>query len=145
MQRAYIGNQPLSLKLMINVRLLETYAGLPGARGLWQQLITQLVSLQYGDDARSIQPAPGDWGIDVIVGSLTSGPCTIWQAKYYPEVIGNTQRDDIIDSFDTLKEKSAQKGFNVCKWFLCSPTVFSGRMEQWWDKWRAEKWNLWLY
>lgn len=126
-------------ELMINVRLLEAYAGLSGARTLWQQLITQLVSLQYGDNARSIQPAPGDWGIDVIVGSLASGPCTIWQAKYYPEVIGNTQKNDIIDSFKTLEKKSSEKGFTVDQWFLCIPTVLTGRMELWWDKWRSEQ------
>lgn len=124
---------------MINVRLLETPAGMQGARGLWQQLITQLVILQYGDDARSITPAQGDWGIDVIVGRLTSGSCTIWQAKYYPEVIGNTQKDDIIESFETLIAKSVEKGFTVNTWFLCIPTTFTARMELWWDKWRAEQ------
>jgi len=124
---------------MINVRLLETYAGIPGARSLWQQLITQLVIFKYSDEARSIEPAPGDWGIDVIVGSLTTGPCTVWQAKYYPVVIGQPQKNDIIESFESLKKKSAEKGFTVQTWFLCIPTSLTGPISQWWEKWRDEQ------
>jgi hypothetical protein len=124
---------------MIDLRQLEIYAGSKeGARPLFQKLILQLVKLKHRN-ARDIRPAPGDWGIDILLGELTSGPCLIWQMKYFPDSIGKAQKQEIRDSFKQVFDKSASENFKVDVWYLCVPCVLSAPETQWWEKWEKEQ------
>ena len=77
---------------MINFRQLEINTGSEeGARSQFQKLIAQIVKLKH-NDAKEIRAAPGDWGIDVYIGTLTSGSCLVWQAKYFMNGIGDSQK-----------------------------------------------------
>src|SRR3970040_2086315 len=106
---------------MINLRQLEINAGnIDGARTQFQQLVLQLVKLKQMN-ARDIRPCPGDWGIDVLVGQLTSGTCLIWQVKYFMDGIDDAQKRQIKDSFNQLVLKSKEKRFKVDVWYLCVP------------------------
>jgi hypothetical protein len=123
---------------MINLGLLEKPAGEEGARGLFPKLILRLASLKY-DDPRTIQPAQGDWGIDVITGSLTSGSCIVWQAKYFPKSPNRNQQRNIEESFNTLNKKRIEEKFNVDLWILCVPCAFTPTCTRWWENWAKQK------
>jgi|SRR5271157_2386905 len=124
---------------MINLKQLEITAGtVDGARPLFQKLILHLVKLKHGG-AVEIRPSPGDWGIDVLVGELSSGKCLIWQAKYFNDGINKAQREQVNSSFEKLIEKSKEKEFKVDVWSLCVPCNLSPTEMKWWEKWRKEK------
>jgi len=124
---------------MLNLRQLEINAGTEdGARPLFQNLILQLVKLKH-KNAKEIRPCPGDWGIDVLVGKLTSGPCLIWQAKYFMNGIGPSQKAQVNDSFNQLVQKSSEKDFKVDIWYLCVPCALSPQETEWWEEWSKKK------
>lgn len=127
------------LTQMSSLRQLEINSGsVEGARVAFQRLILHLVKLK-NRNAREIRPCPGDWGIDVIVGEFASGACLIWQAKYFPNGVGDPQKAQIRDSFSQLAEKSKKKRFDVHKWYLCVPCALSAQETMWWEKWREKK------
>ena len=123
---------------MINLKLLEAHAEEEGARALFPKLILQLASLKY-DDPRTIQPDQGDWGIDVIVGKLTSGSCIVWQVKYFPKSPNANQKGKIEDSFNQLNKKRIEEKFNVDLWVLCVPCAFTNKCTRWWENWKKQK------
>jgi len=123
---------------MINLRRLEIDSGKAGAREKFERLIARLVKLQH-PHAQEIRPSRGDWGIDVFVGKLTSGNISVWQAKYFPDAIGDAQKNEIRESFGQMVEKSADEGFKAKAWTLCVPYTFSGEEKKWWEKWSKEK------
>jgi hypothetical protein len=124
---------------MLDLRQLEIHAGSKeGARPLFQKLILHLVKLKHRN-ARDIRPAPGDWGIDVLLGELTSGPCLVWQVKYFPDGIGKVQKREIGESFEQLVEKSKSENFKVNIWYLCVPCALSAPETKWWERWQKEQ------
>jgi hypothetical protein len=124
---------------MIDLRQLEINAGSKeGARPLFQKLVLHLVKLKH-KNARDIRPAPGDWGIDVLLGELTSGPCLIWQVKYFPDGIDDAQKQEIRKSFRQVYDKSVSEKFKVNIWYLCVPCILSTKETQWWEKWQKEQ------
>ena len=109
-----------------------------GARALFQKLVLHLVKLKLRN-AKEIRPCPGDWGIDVIVGELTIGACLIWQAKYFPNGVRDSQKAQIRDSFEQVVKKSKEKKFHITRWYLCIPCSLSGPETVWWEKWKKTK------
>lgn len=123
---------------MMNLRQLEIEAGnIEGARQLFQELIAQIVKVRHRS-AKNIRPAPGDWGIDVLVGKLTSGTCMIWQAKYFINGIGKTQKNEIRRSFIQVVKKSKEFGFKIDVWTLCVPCSLSTKENRWWENWQKK-------
>jgi len=121
----------------IEFKALITQAGSEeGARPLFQRLIASLVRVKY-KDAREIRASPGDWGIDVLVGQLT-GISLVWQAKYFINGVGDSQKDQIRDSFEQLMTKAEEKKFVVNAWTLCVPCNLSPEETRWWEKWKKE-------
>jgi hypothetical protein len=125
-------------EIMINLRRLEIDSGEEGARYKFERLIGRLVKLKY-PTAQEIRPNPGDWGIDVFVGKLTSGNCLVWQAKYFPKGINDSQKNQVESSFSQIVGKSKEKGFKVKAWDLCIPSTLSGPENIWWEKWVKQK------
>jgi hypothetical protein len=119
----------------IDFKMLINQAGSEeGARVLFQRLIASLVRLKY-KDAREIRPNPGDWGIDVLVGKLT-GMSLIWQAKYFIDSVGDSQKKQIRDSFTQLMTKAKEHDFTVNAWTLCIPCNLSTDETTWWEGWK---------
>ena len=123
---------------MIDLRQLEIRAGEAGARELFPKLISNLVALKH-KNAKTIRPCPGDWGIDVLVGELTSGSCLIWQVKYFSNGIKKPQKEQIEESFEQLVKKSSEKSFKVDAWHLCLPCNLSAEELRWWETWSKKK------
>ncbi len=125
--------------MTINIRQLEIRAGCEeGARILFEKLIAHLMKIQY-KDAKRIQSARGDWGIDVIRGELSSGTCMIWQAKYFINGIGDSQKKQIRDSFKQVVKKSQEHEFKMDVWTLCVPCSLSPEETKWWESWSKKK------
>ncbi len=121
---------------MRSFRQLEVDSGgIEGARAKFQKLAAQVVKLKH-KDAVEVLAAPGDWGIDVLVGTLTSGTCLVWQAKYFMDGVKMIQRKEIDDSFAQLVKCSAEKEFKVDAWELCVPCCLSPPAITWWEKWK---------
>ncbi len=124
---------------MVNIdfRILTNQArSVEGARTLFQKLIASLVRLKH-KDAREIRPFPGDWGIDVLVGKLT-GISLVWQAKYFLDGLGKSQKDQIRSSFNQLMTKATETGFTVNVWTLCLPCSLSPDETVWWERWKKK-------
>ncbi len=122
----------------IDFQVLISHAGSEeGARFLFQRLASSLVNLLHRD-AREIRPAPGDWGIDIIVGQLT-GVSLVWQTKYFIHGIGDSQKNQIRESFSQLMKKASENSFLVDAWTLCIPCSLSTEEMQWWEKWKTKK------
>jgi hypothetical protein len=85
--------------------------GKEGARTTFQRLIGQLVALSY-KGVKMLDAKSGDWGLDVIVGEIDE-ILSVWQAKYFIDGVGATQKDQIRDSLSQVIRKAQEEGFSV--------------------------------
>jgi hypothetical protein len=123
---------------MLNLRNLEIEAGSEeGARPLFQKLMLYVVKLKYRN-AQDIRPSPGDFGIDVLDGKLTTGTCMVWQMKYFVRGIGIAQQKQIHESFWQVVNKSKGIGFKIDVWCLCVPCSLSPNEIIWWENWSKD-------
>src|SRR5205085_5112653 len=78
---------------------LERLYGVAGAREKFEQLCGQLIRSKF-PDARGIRVYRGDGGIDVYKGEFTdSKGLHVFQAKYFPSGLGESQKKEIRESF----------------------------------------------
>lgn len=54
----------------------------------------------------------GDWGLDVIVGEIDE-VISVWQAKFFIDGVGETQKEQIRESFKQVMKKAGEEGFTV--------------------------------
>ena len=78
---------------MLELRVLRDLWTEPGARRIFEQLVTHCVRAQY-PSAVSIRPNPGDEGIDTLVGDFER----VYQAKFFCDSIGKSQQAQIRNS-----------------------------------------------
>jgi hypothetical protein len=116
----------------------QVRAGKAGAPGDFEQMLGLLVRATSGENASLVFPNPGDWGIDVLAGSL-NGRVTVWQAKYFAQGISRSQRAQIESSFATVVAKAAEHGFTLERWVLCAPASMDTRTRQWWEEWKETR------
>jgi hypothetical protein len=120
---------------MITFAEHQVRAGKAGAPGDFEQMLGLLVRATSSKDASLVFANPGDWGIDVLAGSL-NGRVTVWQAKYFALGISRSQRAQIGSSFATVVAKAAEHGFTLERWVLCAPASMDTRTRQWWEGWK---------
>lgn len=122
----------------ISFRAHEVRVGsIDGARADFQQMIAQLVRAST-PSVRTVAANPGDWGIDVFVGSLAD-EIVVWQSKYFIVGVGRAQQQQIRESFASLMSAATEKGFAVRRWVLCIPVSMNGPATRWWDRWRKRQ------
>lgn len=122
---------------VISFAVHQVRAGEDGARDDFQQLIAQLVRA-VSPGARVIAANPGDWGIDVVVGSL-GGRIAVWQSKYFFPKTTKSHQHEIRTSFDSVLKSAAREGHVVKQWTLCIPSSMDGPTTKWWDGWKLRK------
>jgi hypothetical protein len=123
----------------INFHVLRAKAGTKeGARPLFEKLVAQLVRLVHRT-VRKVEANPGDWGIDVFVGTLDEGGVHVWQAKFFIDGVGDGQKKEIRDSFKACCAAAAREGHELISWTLCIPVSMDGPTSQWWDKWKRKQ------
>lgn len=123
---------------MIDFRVHAMAAGSDdGGRVLFQRMLSALIAVEY-KAATDIRPDPGDWGIDVMVGSLAES-IMIWQAKYFYDKIGDSQKQQIRESFASAMKHAKLNGYRVDAWTLCVACELSAPEKKWWDN-KVKEW-----
>lgn len=122
---------------VISFEQLIAAGGKDGARETFERLIAQLVRLQYRT-VRKVEPNPGDWGLDVIVGEL-DGVVSVWQSKFFIDGVDKAQQAQIRESFGQVVKQAEERGFTVGVWTLCIPVDLDAASLQWWTGWKARK------
>lgn len=110
--------------------------GTAGAREKFEELTVQLIRSER-PDARRIRIVHGDGGIDAHTGSLVDPKgVDVFQVKYFPDEIGDSQKEQIRESFSTAAKS---KEFTVKSWTLCVPIDLSLAESKWFDSWRKKR------
>lgn len=130
-----------SRKSQIDFRIHLIRAGNDeGARTDFHRMLSALVGATY-PTATDMRADPGDWGIDVYVGSLI-GRVSVWQSKYFYQQIDDSQKKQIRESFNSAMTNAKENGYLVEAWTLCVACELSPKERQWWDRkvcaWRKE-------
>ncbi len=135
----------------IDLRWLALVAGSDqGGRARFGLLVHDLVLLR-NRSARMFDDRGGDWGIDTFAGSLDGGRVAVWQAKYFLQGVGSSQRQQIADSLATVEAKGASEGFQLGAWTLCLPCELTPPEDKWWRKFKRDnekrlkiRFDLWV-
>lgn len=113
-------------------RYLRDKNGDAGAREIFEKICVNLFQKMF-ENAYSVKASPGDDGIDILVGDLDK-PIVVYQCKYFIDGIGEVQKGQIRDSFNTVTGK-----YSIKEWYLCVPIVFTVENHKWWSEWKTEK------
>ncbi len=104
--------------------------GKEGARYIFELICKELLMNEISD-LKSIRPNPGDGGVDIFSGTL-SEKAIIFQVKFFPEVIGDSQKESIRSSFNTILKNEIP-----CeKWILLLPKNLDQIENKWFEKWK---------
>jgi hypothetical protein len=117
----------------INFHELMGNGGEDAGRRKFEDVVV-LVAHQ-GHGAIGVLARPGDWGIDAFVGELDS-TVSVWQAKFFLDEIGDSQQEQIRDSFAAALKAAKENGYKVEAWTLAVPTEFAPKAHGWWQKWK---------
>lgn len=120
---------------MLDLTTLKNIWTVDGAREVFARLVTHSVRTLH-PSAQAIRPNPGDEGIDTIVGQLNT-KSRVYQSKYFPDSIGNSQKKQIRDSFKSCITSVKIK--NMVLWTLCIPIEMSVDEKKWWDGWKKKQ------
>lgn len=104
----------------------------------FHRMISALVGVIY-PTAIDIRPDPGDWGLDVVAGSLEDR-VQVWQVKYFYDRVGKSQRDQVRESLVSAMTAAKAEGYVVEAWTLCVATELSAPEKKWWDG-RVREWS----
>jgi len=87
--------------------------------------------------SRRVRVYRGDGGVDVYEGRYgADAEVDVYQIKYFPSVWGDTQKQQIRDSYETARNNS---DFNLNRWFLCVPVRLTKEDIRWFDEWRRKQ------
>jgi hypothetical protein len=110
--------------------------GTAGAREQFENLVVQLIRSER-PDAQRIRIVRGDGGIDAHEGSLADpAGVDVFQVKFFPDGIDNSQKAQIRDSFATARDSTK---FKTRSWTLCLPNDLSIEESKWFDEWRGKQ------
>lgn len=118
--------------MSINLAHLQLLWGVAGAREKFEDMAAQLIHVERPDSQR-VRIVRGDGGVDSFEGGLTDpGGIDVYQVKYFPEKIDETQKKQIRESFATARDS---KAFKVKCWTLCLPIDMSVDETEWFEGW----------
>lgn len=109
-----------------------------GAREIFEKICTQLLQAQYGKESHRIRVSQGDGGIDILVGDFSKA-IDVYQCKYFIDGVGESQQQQIRESYERAKNSPDYK---VKSWFLCVPCQLSAKEFSWWSNWKNKKESL---
>jgi hypothetical protein len=116
--------------------LKDSY-GVETARSKFQKICETLFrKINISDNVQSIKCNPGDEGIDIFIGEIGVEPITVIQCKYFIEEIGDSQKAQIRQSFDTA---ISSKEYIMKEWVLCLPTELNIKNHKWWCDWKSKQ------
>lgn len=104
----------------------------------FHRMLSALIGITH-PTATDVRADPGDWGIDVFVGSLV-GTVSVWQSKYFYDKIGDSQKKQIRESFASAMKNAKNEGYTVETWTLCVACEVSAPERKWWDT-KVKEWK----
>jgi hypothetical protein len=122
--------------MAVKLTHLQLIYGVAGAREKFEDLAVHLIRSERPDAGR-VRIVHGDGGIDAHEGSLADpGGVDVFQIKFFPDGVGDSQKAQIRDSFKRTVEATAYKART---WTLCVPIDLSIDERTWFDGWRAKQ------
>ncbi|MBX7105119.1 MAG: hypothetical protein K1X57_13620 [Gemmataceae bacterium] len=119
--------------MVVKFTHLPLLYGDPGARGVFEEIVVHLVRCERPDTER-VRIVRGDGGIDAHEGKLTDPTgVDVFQVKYFPKEIGDSQKAQIRDAFKTVREATDYKARS---WTLCLPIDLGIQEKIWFQNWR---------
>lgn len=109
-----------------------------GARTDFHRMLSALVGITH-PTATDMRADPGDWGIDVYVGSLIDR-VSVWQSKYFYQSIDDPQKKQIRESFASAMKNAKENCYEVEAWTLCVACELSPKERKWWDR-KVREWG----
>jgi hypothetical protein len=117
---------------MNNWSLLQMLGSIPGQREIFEEICRKVVRVEH-PGAWSPREYQGDDGIDILVGDLQTG-VDIYQVKFFRDVVGDSQRAQIRESYDRILEVGAP----VKSWTLMLPLELSYKEMRWFEGWKKK-------
>jgi hypothetical protein len=107
-----------------------------GPEAEFEAVCADLIRTQY-PEAKRVRVHRGDGGVDAAHGDWgTEGALDVFQVKYLPDVLGDSQKQQIRESYNTAH---ANPHFKLRKWILCIPTILRQEDHAWFDTWKNEQ------
>lgn len=99
--------------------------------------VVALILKSHLPSSRRVRIYRGDGGIDVCNGTFGSeGALTVYQIKYFPAGLDDSQKQQIQDSYKTAANCP---DYTLRDWFLCLPTRLKKEDLRWFDEWKSEQ------
>jgi hypothetical protein len=119
--------------MAVKLTHLQLNYGAAGARDKFEDLAVHLIRSER-PDAERVRIVRGDGGIDAHDGSLADpAGVDVFQVKFFPAGIGDSQKSQIRDSFNTARDS---RKFKAKSWTLCVPIDLSIDEKEWFDGWK---------
>lgn len=93
-------------------------------------------------EPRTVEVRQGDGGIDIFMGNIGIEPIDVIQCKFFISGIGESQKDQIRQSFRTAIES---REYIAKSWTLCIINLLDLQQNKWWSTWKKnteEKYKL---
>jgi len=123
--------------LQRDFRYLRDKHGEAGARDVFEKICTRLFQSKF-ENTYPVKVSRGDGGIDIFVGEFNK-EIDVYQCKYFIEGIGDTQKQQIRESYKSVKEADKYK---AKAWYLCLPCILTLEEHKWWSDWKARAYSL---
>jgi hypothetical protein len=120
----------------------QDYKGLhstiEGARAAFENDCHMLLQKMHPDkNVKIVRADPGDEGIDIYVGNIGVEPIDVYQCKFFLGPIGESQKGQIRESFDSALSSEL---FVMNNWYLLMPVPDLNMKENiWWGSWKKKK------
>lgn len=116
------------------------YGNDAGARIAFEDACLLTLSTKFdGENVQGVRLQQGDGGIDIYVGYLGVEPIAVYQCKFFPDGVSESQKQQIRDSFRTANEN---ENFQLRSWTLCLPQDLSLEEANWFDVWASKQTKL---
>jgi len=111
-----------------------------GAREKFEDACHTILSTKYSsEEVKAVKVTQGDGGIDIFIGRYGLEPLIIYQCKYFPNTIGDSQKNQVRESF---KVAIKSEGYELKEWVLCvAVDSFDRNEHRWWSQWKTKQEN----
>ncbi len=113
------------------------HSNISGAREAFENACEVLFKKMYPNRYVSqMEVSRGDGGIDIFIGEYSKEPIIVVQCKFFLENFGHSQKQQIKDSSNKAFNN---KDYELNKWILCLPRVFTQQDNEWWFEWKQNQ------
>ena len=125
------------MSLNMSWKNFRSIHGEEGSRSKFENLMYDLLCREYPSDKvhKTDSSRGGDGGVDIFVER--DGGIDIYQCKFFPDKIENTQWKQIQTSFENSMKTAEKEGVKVLKWCLCTPFISNREPVEPWKRWNT--------